>query len=1059
LLRYKIYRGSDSTNVVLLDSTTSTFYTDAGLTSGRKYYYRVSATDATGFEGAKGFAVSATTLSLTGEYTSDANTVLLLHMDELVGTDVPDASTFNTGGTATGTTVAAGRFGNARSFDGTLDYVEGLSNNLTSAGQNFTLEAWINTISSTGGAIFTTHNPGAGKYSNLGLYLAGGTGGGYFDIDINNGQGTSASNFNGRKINDGQWHHIAGVRSGMTISLYVDGKLDFQKSIQEPNPSTLYRIAQNYPGGFFQGLIDEIRISNKARLPNEFDLQLPPVNLSATPASNAINLSWLNGGGANEFLRYKIYRGTDSTNVALIDSTTSGTYANSGLTNGKTYYYRISAVDVTGFEGEKSYARSATIPGLAGEYTADISTLLLLHLDEATGPISVDASSFTINGTATGTSPVTGRFGNARSFNGTTDFIEGYPSNMNFAGQDFTVEAWIKSSSSAAQAIFTTHNPSTGSLSNTGLYILAGSGMLDMDINNGQGASASSSNGRNINDGLWHHVAGVRRSSSITLYVDGKFDSQKAVTQEPNPSVLYRVGKSYTSNFFNGIIEEVRVSGVARQPGEFKLQLPPVNIAATVGGNIVSLTWQNGGGGIGLLRYKIYRGTDSTNVTLLDSTTTTSYSNSGLTPGRIYFYRISAVDALAFEGAKSNATSAMIPALAGEYSADATTSLLLHMNESTGSVVSDATSYNSHGAATGTSITFGRFGNARSFNGTSDFIEGSSPNLNFAGQGFTLEAWIKTSSTSGQAILTTHNTSTGTSDNLDLVVTGGAGNGFLDMNINGGQGSPALNDIGHKINDGKWHHVAGVRFGGIITLYVDGRFDFLKLVTQDPRISTIYRVGQMYSGSFFNGVIDEVRLSSKARQPGEFNLQLPPADLVATTVGTTIGLRWSNGGGGIGLLRYRIYRGLDSTNVAFLDSTTSTSYTNVGLLVGRTYFYRVSAVDAVGNEGAMSYAASGTTVLNAIDLEAIPDEFALYQNYPNPFNPSTRIVFAVPKTTRVQLRVLDLLGREVAVLVNGERAPGTYEVQWDAGTHPSGMYICRIQAGEFVQMRKMTLIK
>ncbi|MDH3252567.1 MAG: T9SS type A sorting domain-containing protein, partial [Ignavibacteria bacterium] len=95
------------------------------------------------------------------------------------------------------------------------------------------------------------------------------------------------------------------------------------------------------------------------------------------------------------------------------------------------------------------------------------------------------------------------------------------------------------------------------------------------------------------------------------------------------------------------------------------------------------------------------------------------------------------------------------------------------------------------------------------------------------------------------------------------------------------------------------------------------------------------------------------------------------------------------------------------------------------------------------------------------DQEGLPKAFALEQNYPNPFNPSTTIQFAIPVGTygRTSLRVYDVLGREVATLVNEVKQPGTYTVQWDARGLASGVYIYRLTAGEYVQTRKALLMK
>jgi hypothetical protein len=93
------------------------------------------------------------------------------------------------------------------------------------------------------------------------------------------------------------------------------------------------------------------------------------------------------------------------------------------------------------------------------------------------------------------------------------------------------------------------------------------------------------------------------------------------------------------------------------------------------------------------------------------------------------------------------------------------------------------------------------------------------------------------------------------------------------------------------------------------------------------------------------------------------------------------------------------------------------------------------------------------------NLLQIPQRFSLEQNYPNPFNPSTTIRYQVDEVQVTTLKIYDLLGREVAILVNKEKSPGIYEVQWNASAMPSGVYFYRLQAGSHVVTKIMTLLK
>lgn len=92
-------------------------------------------------------------------------------------------------------------------------------------------------------------------------------------------------------------------------------------------------------------------------------------------------------------------------------------------------------------------------------------------------------------------------------------------------------------------------------------------------------------------------------------------------------------------------------------------------------------------------------------------------------------------------------------------------------------------------------------------------------------------------------------------------------------------------------------------------------------------------------------------------------------------------------------------------------------------------------------------------------VTSLPTEFELMANYPNPFNPATNIQFALPVNSQVKLTVVNALGQVVSELVNGELSAGLHEVRWDASKMTSGIYFYRIEANNFMQVRKMMLLK
>jgi len=135
-------------------------------------------------------------------------------------------------------------------------------------------------------------------------------------------------------------------------------------------------------------------------------------------------------------------------------------------------------------------------------------------------------------------------------------------------------------------------------------------------------------------------------------------------------------------------------------------------------------------------------------------------------------------------------------------------------------------------------------------------------------------------------------------------------------------------------------------------------------------------------------------------------------------------------------------------------------------LLPNTFFYQVTALYDLG-ESPPSNEVSAVVTSVADRPESLPADYALEQNYPNPFNPSTVIAYAIPvfhKGGNVTLEIYNTLGQKVRTLVNRRQTPGVYQVQWDGKDDAgrpvtSGLYVYRLKAGSFVQVRKMLFIK
>ena len=193
-----------------------------------------------------------------------------------------------------------------------------------------------------------------------------------------------------------------------------------------------------------------------------------------------------------------------------------------------------------------------------------------------------------------------------------------------------------------------------------------------------------------------------------------------------------------------------------------------------------------------------------------------------------------------------------------------------------------------------------------------------------------------------------------------------------------------------------------------------------------------------------------------------------PVELVSFTAnanGNSVTLNWhtstETNNSGFSLERKQVYRSQSTVyneewnEISFISGhgttteTQSYSFADENLASGK-YLYRLKQIDF---DGTFEYSNDVEVIIN------VPEKFELSQNYPNPFNPSTNIKYQIATSNPVSLKIYDVLGNEVATLVNEIQSTGNYEVIFNASSLSSGTYFYRLQTGSLVESRKMILLK
>jgi alpha-glucuronidase len=558
-----------------------------------------------------------------------------------------DSSGNQNNGAPTAMSFTTGKIGaQAAQFNGTSSNVS-LPKSPT---DDFTVAMWVKTTDTAGSA---GNNWWAGKALVDGEVSGGAADWGtaivngkfVLGVGSTSGDTTIASSVN---INDGTWHHVLATRksSDGSVTVYVDGvsRGTGTGPTGSRTATTSLRIGASRPGGsaFLNGTLDDVRVYGRILTATEITAlasgakpATPPTGVAALPGDGSITLNWTASSTASG---YYVKRATTSggpyTTLGIV---ASPHFLDTGVTNGTTYYYVVSAMNTYGESANSSSQASAAPSEVKVRYAFEGN--------------AQDSGGGGFDGTATALTYVTGRIGaQAAQFNGTSSSVS-IPKSIT---DDFTIAMWVKTTDTGGSAggqwwsgKGLVDGEIGGGGADFGTSIVNGKFVLGIGATSGDTTVASSVN---VNDGAWHHIAATRDNTSgaMAVYVDGVLrGSGTGPTGSRSWPTSLRIGSLLNgSNFLNGALDDVRLYSRILSASEIQTlaagQLAtPQNVTATPGNAKVTLSWNAVSGADD---YTIQRAASSGGpfTDLATGVTPTTYQDAGLADGTTWYYTIAA---------------------------------------------------------------------------------------------------------------------------------------------------------------------------------------------------------------------------------------------------------------------------------------------------------------------------------------------------------------------------------------------------------------------------------
>jgi fibronectin type 3 domain-containing protein len=660
-ISYSVLRATTSGGpyTTVASGLTGTSYTDTSISHDTTYYYVIVATNANGSS------------PVSPEFTLGAGTlVTYLKFDETGGTIANDSS----GRGQNATLVNGANFAAAGIVESGLNLPATsaaqhatLPSGLVSGLTDFTIATWIKVNAfATQQRIFDF---GTSSTNYMYLSAQGPAGAGRPRFAIRTPSVAEKVIDSSVALTAGTWTHIAVIRSGSTVSLYINGSLAGSATITT-SPADLGFTNLNSLGKslflsdpYLNATLDDFRIYAKALSAPELTALVnpaagAPTRVAVLPGNTQATVTWL-PNGTNGYT-YTVKRSTTSggSYTTVATGVTGLSYTDSGLTNGATYYYVVSAAN--GQNSTPDSAEGSTVPN---------TLAVRIKFDESSGTVAADSSGRNFHATlVNGASFATGVMNNGLSLPATGSQYAMLPSGVVSGMSDFTVSTWVKINAFATwQRIFDFGTATNNYMFLTTQYTTTAPNAAKLRFairTPSVGEQNVSGTSIALTTGTWTHVAVTRSGTTVSIYVNGSLTGSGTIALNPSDlgtTTQNYLGKSqFNDPYLNATLDQFCIYSRALSSSEITTMatvLPaPASLSTTAGTGQVALSWNSVSGASG---YNVKRATTSGGpyATIKADHASTSYTDTTAVNGTTYYYVVSATN-MGGESAASTEASA-----------------------------------------------------------------------------------------------------------------------------------------------------------------------------------------------------------------------------------------------------------------------------------------------------------------------------------------------------------------------------------------------------------------